>query len=194
MNIRKIFLNPFVVAFLFGILGLHLIRTIGERRFPPPPPLVEVPAWQLIDQNEKPYGTQQLTGKVVIADFFFTRCPTICPQLTRSMKEVQKRFLNHGDKAAFVSISIDPDFDTPSVLREYRSKNETNWIYLTGKKEEILEVVEGKMKLAMGSAHHVAELVLFDQNGNLRAKFGTDPTSLAALEKAAKYFIEHPVN
>jgi protein SCO1/2 len=186
----QIIKNPFVVAFLFGILGLHLIREMNARKFSAPPALITVPAWSLIDHTGKPYGTNQLKGKVVIADFIFTRCPTICPNLTQSMIEVRKRFLNQIDKTEFLSITIDPDFDTPEVLSAFRTKYQTSWPYLTGSMDQIREVVEGKMKLPIGNEHHVAELVLFDQQGDLRAKFGTDPTSLAALERAAKYLID----
>lgn len=193
MSFKKIFGNPFVVAFLFGILGLHLVREISERRFKAPPPLVEVPAWDLINQDGQVFGSKDLKGKVVIASFFFTRCSTICPKLTQSMIEVRKRFLDQLDKAQFLSISIDPDFDTPAVLADYRTKTQTDWVYLTGTKEQIDDVIEGKMKLPVGNEHHVAELVLFDQAGNLRGKFSTDPTGLAALEKAAKYFTKNQV-
>ncbi len=191
-RVLEIFKNPFVVAFLFGILGLHLIREMNARKFSAPPALIQVPAWQLTDHTGDPYGTEQLRGKVVIANFMFTRCPTICPKLTESMIEVRKRFLNQIDKTEFLSITIDPDFDTPEVLSTFRAKYQTGWPYLTGSMDQIREVVEGKMKLPMGNGHHVAELVLFDQKGDLRAKFGTDPTSLAALEKAAKYLIDNP--
>jgi protein SCO1/2 len=163
---------------------------MNARKFSAPPALITVPAWSLIDHTGKPYGTNQLKGKVVIADFIFTRCPTICPNLTQSMIEVRKRFLNQIDKTEFLSITIDPDFDTPEVLSAFRTKYQTSWPYLTGSMDQIREVVEGKMKLPIGNEHHVAELVLFDQQGDLRAKFGTDPTSLAALERAAKYLID----
>lgn len=108
------------------------------------------------------------------------------------MTEVRKRFLKILDKTHFVSISIDPEYDTPEVLAAYAAKNKLDWTFLTGTKEQINQVVEGQMKFAVGNAHHLAELVLFDQQGDLRGKFSTDPTGMASLEKAAKYLIEHP--
>ncbi|MES2503613.1 MAG: SCO family protein [Myxococcota bacterium] len=189
---KKTFINPFLVAFLFGILGLHLVREFNARRLTAPPALVEVPDWELTSHENKPFGSKDLKGKVVITSFFFTRCPTICPKMTQSMLEVQKRFTKLKDKSAFLTITIDPEFDTPEVLSDFRLKYDTNWTYLTGAKKDILSVVEGKMKLPMGDGHHVAELVLFDQVGDLRGKFGTDPTSLAALERAAKHLIDNP--
>ena len=109
-----------------------------------------------------------------------------------AQNEVRKRFLNLLDKAGFISISIDPEFDSPEVLAHYAAKNNLDWSFLTGSKSKINQVVEGQMKFAVGNAHHVAELALFDQRGDLRGKFSTDPTGLASLEKAAKYLIDNP--
>lgn len=182
----------YVLAFLFGIACLHFVREYSKTRLSAPPPWVIVGEWTLTNQHGQPFGSKNLAGKVVIADFFFTRCPSVCPKLTQSMIEVRKRFLKLLDKANFLGISIDPEFDIPEVLAQYATQNHLDWPLLTGTKKEILSVVEGQMKLGIGSQHHLAELVLFDQQGNLRGKFSTDPTGLASLEKAAKYLIEHP--
>src|SRR5687768_8177222 len=168
MSIKKIFLNPYIVAFLFGILGLHLVREFSAQRFTPPAPLVHVPAWELVNEEQNPFGSKELAGKVVIANFMFTRCPTICPKLTQAMTEVRKRFINQLDKTSFLSISIDPEFDTPEILSQYKKKHQIDWSFLTGTKEKVYEVIEGKMKLPVSEGHHVAELVLFDQAGDLR--------------------------
>lgn len=185
-------MKPYIFAFLFGIGCLHFVREYSKMRLSAPAPWVMVGPWTLTDQNNQPFGSKDLTGKVVITSFFFTRCPVICPKLMSSMTEVRKRFLKLQDKAGFISISIDPEFDTPEVLAAYAAKNNLNWSFLTGSKDQITQVVEGQMKFAVGNAHHVAELALFDQRGDLRGKFSTDPTGLASLEKAAKFLIEHP--
>lgn len=182
----------YLIAFVFGIVCLHLVREYSKARLSAPPPWVIVGNWQLVDQDNHPFGSKDLAGKVVIANFFFTRCPTVCPKLTQSMFEVRKRFLNLLDKASFVGISVDGAFDTPAVLAAYQAKNHIEWPLLTGSQEQINQVVEGQMKFAIGNAHHVAELVLLDQQGNVRGKFSTDSTGLASLERAAKFLIEHP--
>ena len=182
----------YILAFIFGIGCLHFVREYSKVRLSAPPPWVIVGSWTLTDQNNQFFGSQNLRGKVVIANFFFTRCPSICPKLTQSMIEVRKRFLKLLDKAAFIGVSIDPEFDTPEVLAAYAQKNNLDWPLLTGSKQQVYQVVENQMKFAVGNSHHVAELVLFDQQGNLRGKFSTDPTGLASLEKAAKFLINHP--
>ena len=181
----------YILAFIFGIGCLHFVREYSKVRLSAPPPWVIVGSWTLTDQNNQFFGSQNLRGKVVIANFFFTRCPSICPKLTQSMIEVRKRFLKLLDKAAFIGVSIDPEFDTPEVLAAYAQKNNLDWPLLTGSKQQVYQVVENQMKFAVGNSHHVAELVLFDQQGNLRGKFSTDPTGLASLEKAAKFLINH---
>jgi protein SCO1/2 len=185
-------MKPYILAFLFGILCLHFVREYSKMRLSAPAPWVTVGPWVLTDQNNQSFGSKDLAGKVVIASFFFTRCPTVCPKLMDSMKEVQKRFLKLQDKAHFISISIDPEFDTPEVLTTYAAKNNLNWTFLTGSKDQITQVVEGQMKFAVGNAHHVAEFALFDQRGDLRGKFDTTPAGMASLEKAAKYLIDNP--
>ncbi len=192
MSWKKIVRNPYVWAFLFGIGCLHWVREYSKMRLSAPPPWVIVGPWVLTDQNNQPFGSQDLAGKVVITSFFFTRCPSVCPKLMAAQTEVRKRFLKLLDKTHFVSISVDPEFDTPEVLAAYAQKNNLDWSFLTGSRSKINQVVEGQMKFAMGNAHHIAELALFDQRGDLRGKFTTDPTGLASLEKAAKYLIDNP--
>lgn len=190
---KRLFLllkNPFVIAFFFGILSLHWVKEYSKARRSAPEPWVIVGPWQLTNQNGQPLGSKNLEGKVVIMSYFFSRCPTVCPKLMNGMNEIKKRFDHLRDKSAFVSISVDPDYDIPERLLEYKIKNGYDWEFLTGTQDEITQVVENQMKFSISSAHHLAELALFDQDGNLRGKFSTDPTGLASLEKAAKFLIE----
>lgn len=205
---RQLFKNPYFWALLLGIASLHIVREFAYMRRSAPPPMVYVGDWSLTNHEGKIFGSKDLKGKVYIASFFFTSCPTICPKITKEMIEVQKRFTKLTDKVGFISITVDPDTDTPEVMTAYRQKNNItneNWNFLTGKKAEIFQVVAEHMKLFVGEREefkdtdtdkvlynisHVAELALFDQNGDLRGKFPTDPTSLAALERAAKFLVE----
>lgn len=189
-RVLKVVKNPFVLAFFFGIACLHWVNEYSKLRLSAPPPLVQVGDWTLTNQYNQSFGSEDLRGKVVIASFFFTRCPTICPALMNSMKEVQKRFTGQNDQVAFVSITTDPAFDTPSVLASYAQQHNLNWHFLTGSNQEITQVVENQMKFAIGAGHHLAELVLFDQNGNLRGKFSTDSIGLASLTSAAKFLLD----
>lgn len=203
-----LFQNPFLWGFILGALALIAIRPIQLAMRSAPPPLVEVGAWTLTDQDGKPFGSKDLEGKVWIADFFFTRCPSICPELTRKMKEVQKRLADRPDKVHLVSFTVDPEHDTPEVLREYMKKFEidpSQWTFVTGTREELYALLVGQMRLHMGEKEpiegaypqaelydisHVSRFALFDQNGDLRALASTDPHGLARLVDGALLLIE----
>ena len=211
IKLKKIFKNPFVLAFLIGIVSLYVVKQFALMRRSAPPPLVMVDKWELTDHFGQKFGSKDLEGKVFIANFFFTRCPTICPQLIEKMNEVRKRF-EHDEDVVFVSFSVDPAYDTPAVLRSYREKSHisaNNWVFLTGSQDDMVNVVMNKMKLHVGEKEpiegltsadelfdisHVAEFVLFDQDGNLRAKIPTDMTGLASMVRSAKFLIEKGPN
>lgn len=198
--LKKTIRNPFFIAFLIGIASLHIVKEMALARRSAPPPMVVVGDWKLTSHEGHHFGSADLKGKVVIANFFFTRCPTICPKLMNDLREVHKRFGSDAKDVHFLSFSVDPEFDQPHVLRDYRKKmsiEAPNWTLLTGTTSEMIDVVTGKMKLHVGERTedlfdiaHVAEFVLFDQNGDLRGKFSTDPTGLAAIVRSAKFFLE----
>jgi protein SCO1/2 len=200
----KIIKNPFLWAFVIGIILLHITREFSILRKSAPPPLVITPDWSLKDQNGRMVSKNDFLGKIIVADFFFTSCPTICPQLTNAMKEIYERF-KHNPKLVFLSISVDPETDTPEVLKQYLANNNINydnWYALTGTKEEVYDVVINKMKIHIGEKEpihgvdtiydipHLAELVLFDKEGNLRGKFKTDSVELSALVRAIQFISE----
>jgi protein SCO1/2 len=207
-KLKKIFTNPFFIAFLVGIASLHIVKEMSLQRRTAPPPLVTVGPWSLTSHDDKSFGSSELKGKIYIANFFFTRCPTICPKLMSDMKEVYKRFDKRADQVHFVSFSVDPEFDTPQVLKEYREKSgisAPNWTLLTGSVEQVGQVAVKQMKLHVGEKEkfgeadiadglyeisHVGEILLFDQNGDLRGKFPTDNASLAQLVRSANFLLE----
>ena len=97
-----------------------------------------VPAFQLTNQNGQPFGSGQLAGKIWIADFVYTTCPGPCPMISGRMSELQKP-LEKSD-VHLVSFSVDPDKDTPAVLRDYAAKLQAEpgrWDFLTGAKSAI---------------------------------------------------------
>lgn len=208
---KKFFKNPFVLAFFIGAASLHVGKWFAESRISAPPPLLSVGKWSLTDQEGQVFGSKNLEGKVVIASLFFTSCPSICPALTKAMKQVYETFPDLRDKVHFVSISVDPETDTPAILKQFMNEREINndhWTFLTGEKKLVYELVVEKMKLHIGEKRevesepgkvvydigHLAELVLLDQNGDLRGLFPTEPHGLAALERAAKLLVNRGPN
>ena len=101
-----------------------------------------IPDFSFIDQDSNLLDQSFLEGKVYVTDFFFTSCPSICPRMKAQMLRVSEAFGDRSD-FALLSHSIDPEYDTPIVLKTYASKLQgvsPNWRFLTGKKSEIYEI------------------------------------------------------
>lgn len=200
--------NPFVIAFVIGALSLLAIRPLQYAARSAPPPLLEPGAWALMDQEGNAFGSQNLAGKVWIADFFFTRCPSVCPELTRKLDEVRKRFPDEPN-IAFVSFTVDPEYDSPEVLRNHRSKlriEDPRWRFVTGAQGKVHEWLSQRLQLHVGMPErenpqdmlfdisHSSRFALFDQNGALRALASTDEAGLARLVGAAGLLLEEGPN
>jgi len=198
---KKIIANPFFIAFLFGIAFLHLTKAFAKFRAQSiPDPLVYVADWQLTDHLGRKVGKKDFLGKLIIADFFFTSCPTICPILTQSMKDLYSRLSDRSEEIVFLSITVDPKNDTKEVLNEFLIKNglvHKNWFGLTGSPDEIKEVISQSMKVYVGDKDqhaehtipHLAHLALFDKKGDLRGLFRTTPLELSSMLEVVKILL-----
>ncbi|MFT5239062.1 MAG: protein SCO1/2 [Candidatus Promineifilaceae bacterium] len=156
-----------------------------------------VPAFTLTNANAQAFGLQNLTGKVWVADFVFTTCATTCPIMMEQTSKLQKA-LPSKSGLTFVSISINPTYDTPAVLKDFAQKhraNHKNWQFLTGPIEDIKRLsVEG---LKIGSPeeplNHSTHFVLVDRRANIRGYYdATDDDAMAKLKKDARYLLENP--
>ncbi len=147
------------------------------------------PFFQLTNQNGQPFGSAQLAGKIWIADFIYTTCPGPCPMISSRMSELQKP-LEKTD-AHLVSFSVDPEKDTPEVLRRYADKLQAEpgrWDFLTGPKSAIYNISHDGFKLAVsdgsdaqGIPVHSTRIVLVDRHGQIRGYY--DATEADAITK-----------
>jgi protein SCO1/2 len=138
-----------------------------------------VPNFQLVNQNGQSFGSAELTGKIWIADFIFTSCPGPCPMISSRMSELQKP-LEKTD-VHLVSVSVDPEKDTPEILRGYAEllhAQPGRWDFLTGSKPAIYNLSRNGFKLAVndGSAEegapvHSTRFVLVDRRGTIRGYY-----------------------
>lgn len=139
----------------------------------------EVPPFSFINQNNDTITNQSYTGKVYVVEFFFTTCPSICPVMNQNMKVIQNEFLNEGN-FGIASITINPEYDSPEVLKEYAIKYEVtspNWHFLTGNHNEIYTLANEGFNLYVGEApeveggfEHSGFFALIDQQGNIRSR------------------------
>ena len=155
--------------------------------------------FSLIDQQGDSVSWKGLKGKVVVADFFFTHCPTICPGLTRNMQMLQQSINNSqrvGDKTPdflhFLSFSIDPERDSVPRLKQWADRFQVNpeqWWLLTGDKKAIYDLAIKEMKIGLVDGQgidtnfiHTDHFVLIDTNRHVRGYYhGLDSASLKQL-------------
>jgi len=154
----------------------------------------------LVNQLGDTVNLYDIQNKVIVADFFFTRCPSICPKMTANMARLQQSFSHYkqGRKeidssiVRFLSFSIDPERDSVAALKKYADKfqvNHDNWWMLTGEKKTIYDFVINEIKLATVDGEgvdtsfiHSQRFVLMDKDYVVRGYYdGLDTTSLSAL-------------
>ena len=180
-----------LVATVAGWPAFWAIRT----RMPDPPPVLgTLPAFRLTDQAGRPFGSDDLAGRVWVASFIFTRCPTACPAITRQMARVQGRTRNLEPALHLVSFSVDPGFDTPERLAAYAGAHRASprmWTFLTGPAEAVRETVERGLRVSMGDASddpadvsHGTHLVLVDGAARIRGYY--DPAAPDTLDRLVR--------
>jgi protein SCO1 len=143
------------------------------------PKIAPAPEFALTSQEGAPVKLADYRGKVVAVTFIFTLCADTCPVLTPMMSFVQDQLGNDfGEKIAFVSITVDPERDTPQVLKDYAQAfgaNLNGWSFLTGPPEVIHDVTRRygvfAAKTANGSIDHTFLTSIIDQRGILRVQY-----------------------
>ena len=192
MSGRSIFRNLYVWGFLIGIATLTLIRPLLRHVPEPPPVLSELPAFSLVGIDGKAFGSEDLRGQVYVAGFFFTSCRSICPAIMKGMSRLQDGFSQRGlSGIRLVSISVDPERDTPEVLAGYARSmgvDPERWTLLTGDPQRVRALVVDGFKTPLGAPPpanpepidiaHTGKLVLVDGSGRIRGYYESDEIGL----------------
>ncbi|SFR33112.1 protein SCO1/2 [Robiginitalea myxolifaciens] len=150
---------------------VEYISLNGERR--------KVPDFTLRNQDSLLVTEADYRGKVFVVEFFFTTCPTICPTMTRNLVSLQEEFGARQD-FGIASITINPNYDTPSRLKQYGEKygiTDLDWNLLTGDREEIYELANAgfnifaaEMPEVPGGFEHSGLFALIDKEGFIRSR------------------------
>lgn len=165
------------IILIFGIWAVpKIVDTLSKSDLET---IGSVPAFSFTDQNGKTITNADYEGKVYVVEFFFTTCPSICPIMNENMVKIQKEFFGNP-KVGIASFTIDPEHDTPEVLKEYAKNNgisKLQWHLLTGEKDEIFKLANegfnlyvGKGSEADGGFEHSGFFALIDQEGNIRSR------------------------
>ena len=166
------------------------------------PTIGPAPAFTLTAQDERRVSLADLRGKVVVLTFIYTTCADTCPLLTAKMAALQGRLgADFGPRVFFVSVTVDPERDTPAVLKGYgiaHGARFDGWAFMTGTPAEIREVTKRygifSKKAARGDVDHTFLTSVIDARGVLRVQYlgvRFDPTELlddvrSALAETAK--------
>ena len=162
-----------VIAVLFLVIGIgtsYFRKSLYT--------VMKVPDFQLTDQNGQKISNEDMLGKVYLVEFFYSRCPTICPVMNSNMKYIMTE-INRPD-FGIVSISIDPTHDTPEVLKNHArmiGATSQNWHFVSGDRDYIgnladqFDIYVGDKEDQSESLNHSGMIALVDKDGNLRCRF-----------------------
>lgn len=148
-----------------------------------------VPRFEFLSHRNTPISTKNIEGKITVADFFFTTCPTICPVMSKNMRKVSQEFKTN-DKVAFMSFSIDALHDSVPNLNKYATKlnvENPNWHFLECDKKKTFKLAKGFMisaeedKNALGGLIHSGAFIILDGKQRIRAYY--DGTKEEDIEK-----------
>jgi protein SCO1 len=201
-------LSPAWLLFAALALAIPLAPMLVSRPPAALPELGELPAFSLTDQRGRTFARDDLRGKVWVADFIFTSCADACPRLTRQMRALQDRLDPQG-RIGLLSISVDPERDTPDKLRQYGESygaREAQWRFLTGSPTEVERTVVKGFKIAMAKVPpgqqvaqsedelraeaidilHGDRLVLVDSRAHIRGYYVADDAGIAAVLRDAR--------
>jgi protein SCO1/2 len=197
----KIFWIFFIV---FGF-SFPIYKSLN-RTLPPELPVIgHVPHFELISENGQRFGSEDLKGRVYLANFVFARCPSVCPRMLADLKKIQKRIKSTGRKVAIVSFTVDPKHDNEKVLFDLARKHDANpfvWTFLTGSDEKALfKLYRDGFKVGAEKAApakdlfdiaHSEKIVLVDGEGRLRGYYSFDENSVNQLMIDVGLLINRP--
>lgn len=137
------------------------------------------PTFSLTNQNNETVTNKDYEGKVHVVEFFFSTCPTICPIMNKNMLVIEKEFLGNPN-FGIVSITINPENDTPQVLKNHAEAlgvTSSNWNFLTGEQDYIYNIANkgfnlyaGQNSKVNGGFEHSGYFALIDKKGNIRSR------------------------
>lgn len=140
----------------------------------------KVPEFSFTDQNGNIITNKDYEGKVYLVEFFFTTCPTICPRMNSNLIQIQNNF-EGIDNFGVASFTINPNYDTPEVLKAYAEKygiTNPNWHLMTGEQNAIYKLANEGFNLytaedesVEGGFEHSGNFALIDKNGFIRSRF-----------------------
>ena len=177
----RIILSIILLALLGGCGWVYQVGSGGSSEYDISQADMSTMDFVFMNQEEEPYGTEQLQGQYWLANFIFTYCPSVCPTMTPNMQRLQTAMNDEGVEMSFISFTVDPKRDTAEQLYSYGSNvgaDFATWQFLTGYTiEQITEFAAESFKTPVqhidGSEDivHSTRFFLVDPNGNVIRKY-----------------------
>ena len=179
MRLKIIVLNFLVALLAFSCSQEKKLPFLGPKQVNAKGDTVyhQIPSFRFLNQDSVVVSEKDVEGKVYVADFFFTTCPTICPKMKTQMLRIYERYKDR-DEVRIISHSIDPDFDTPNVLKDYATRLQVKapkWNLLTGDKAAIYTLGQKSYMVSAqedpneaGGFVHSGAFILVDKNRHVR--------------------------
>lgn len=169
------------ISFVILVFGIWAVPKIVDKFSTREMAVIgQVPDFEFVNQDGQTITNADYAGKVYVVEFFFTTCPSICPIMNQNMVKVQNEFYGNPG-LGIASFSINPEYDTPDILKEYASSykiTNPNWHLLTGDKQAIFKLANEGFNLYVGEApeveggfEHSGFFALIDQQGQIRSRF-----------------------
>lgn len=184
----SIFSHPlFWTVTVLILFSIPLINSLRAPKLDIPPVLGQMNEFSLVNQDGRTMSRKDFFGSVLVVNFIFTKCPDVCPLLTKQMADIQARLKGTAKAIQLVSITVDPANDTPETLKKFAASYKADhrlWSFLTGPLDELMRVVVDDFKQAfdgqtltnqedrmdgMMEITHSEKFVLVDQSGQIRA-------------------------
>lgn len=177
MQKKYAYIGVLFIVLVFGTWAVpKIVKTIYPERLVK---FEKVPNFKFVDQHGDTITNQTYKNKVYVLEFFYTRCPTICPKMNKNMLILQNAYYGNPN-FGIASISINPTYDNPNVLLDYAKKEGAtlkNWHFLTGDKDAIYKLSNSGFKMyagvdskAQGGFNHSGLFALIDKNGYIRSR------------------------
>lgn len=169
---------------------LLTITTLGCGSESDLPEILVVREFTLTSQTGEAFASRSLGGKVWVASFVYTTCADVCPLITNQVANLHRRVTD--ERVRFISISVDPEIDTPDLLTEYAARYHADdrWTFLTGDPALVRRIVTQNFRVSMGTREsgandipHSEELLLIDRGGVLRGSYPTDRGGMDRLAR-----------
>ncbi|SFU57473.1 protein SCO1/2 [Pustulibacterium marinum] len=208
MKDKKYVIGLIIIVLIFGFLTVRMIskkvqndtivdddrHMVGMEDYIEMTTMGKAPEFSFTDQNGNTITNKDYEGKVYVLEFFFATCPSICPVMNQNLIKIQNEFITKKN-FGIASITINPENDTPEVLKNYADKygvKNPNWHFLTGDRDDIFELANsgfniyvGEGDVSNGGFEHSGLFALIDKNGNIvsrKDKYGNPIVYYDGLE------------